>query len=162
MTGQSWESLPFPIVIDSGACAFVLPINWCNRVNLLRAPQSDAQEFFRAANGKKIYNEGQKLVSMMTKEGAMRDMSFTVRSVTQALGSVSQMCKTGHRVVFNPPWEGEGSYIECIATGERMWLEEKGGLYILGAKVAPKHKQTYMMQNGGNECNQDFHWQANP
>ena len=86
MTGRQWESLPFPIVIDSGACASVLPTDWCSHVSLLRTPQSDAKEFFRAANGKKIYNEGQKLVTMMTKEGAVRDMSFTACSVTRALG----------------------------------------------------------------------------
>ena len=25
MTGQNWESLPFPVIIDSGACASVMP-----------------------------------------------------------------------------------------------------------------------------------------
>ena len=47
--------------------------------NLFRTPQSEARGFFRVAHGKKIYNEGQRLVSMMTEEGAMRDMSFIVR-----------------------------------------------------------------------------------
>ena len=108
MTGRQWESLPFPIVIDSGACASVLPTDWCQHIDLLKTPQSEAGEFFRAANGKKIFNEGQRLVSMMTKEGAMRDMNFTVCSVTKALGSVSQMCKAGNRVVFNPPGTPKG------------------------------------------------------
>ena len=158
MTGRQWEQLPFPIVIDSGACASVLPTDWCNHVNLLKTPQSEAKEFFRAANGKKIYNEGQKLITMMTKEGAVRDMNFIVCSVTKALGSVSQMCRAGNRVVFNPPWDPEGSYIENEHTGERLWLEEQGGLYVLHAKVAPQEKQTsniYAMQTG-------FQWQANP
>ena len=88
-----------------------MPTDWCNHVNLVKAPQSEAKEFFRAANGKKIYNEGQKLVSMMTREGAMRDMSFIVCSVTKAQGSVSQMCKAGNKVVFNTPWSSRGSYI---------------------------------------------------
>ena len=69
MTGRQWEPLPFPIVIDSGACASVLPTDWCGHVNLLKTLQSEAKEYFRAANGKKMYNEGQKLVSMMTREG---------------------------------------------------------------------------------------------
>ena len=72
----------------------------------------------------------------------MRDMSFTVCSVTKALGSVSQMCRAGNKVVFNPPWNPEGSYIENEHTGERLWLEEQGGLYVLHAKVAPQDKQT--------------------
>ena len=111
-------------------------------MQLKRTPQPDANEYFRVANGKKIYNEGQKFVSMMAKEGAMRDMSFTVCSVTKALGSVSQMCRAGNRVIFNPPWDPEGSYIENEQTGERLWLEEQGGLYVLHAKVAPQNKQT--------------------
>ena len=158
MTGRQWEPLPFPIVIDSGACASVLPTDWCGHVNLLKTPQSEAKEYFRAANGKKIYNEGQKLVSMMTKEGAMRDMSFTVCSVTKALGSVSQMCRAGNKVVFNPPWSDEGSYIEHEETGERLWLEEQGGLYVLHAKIAPQNKQS------SNLCamKKGFHWQVNP
>ena len=98
---------------------------------------------------------------MMTQEGALRDMKFTVCDVSKALGSVSQMCRSGHKVVFNPPWDQEGSYIEHIDTGERMWLEEQGGLYVLAAKVAPKHRQTSSI-NGVGQWNKDFHWQARP
>ena len=72
----------------------------------------------------------------------MRAMRFTVCDVSKALGSVSQMCKVGHRVVFNPPWSPHGSYIEQVSSGERMWLQEEGGLYVLKTKVAPMHKQT--------------------
>ena len=54
------------------------------------------------------------------------------------------MCKIGHRVVFNPPWDEEGSYIEHTGSGERMWSEEKGGLYILSAKVAPCWEITWI------------------
>ena len=118
MSGRQWEALPYPIVIDSGACASVLPSDWCNHVNLIKTLQSEAQEFFRATNSKKKYNEGKKLVSVMTKESAMRDMNFTICSVTKALGSVSQMCRAGNRIVFNPPWNQEGSYIEHEETGE--------------------------------------------
>ena len=139
-----------------------MPADWCPHVEVTSTPESRAKEFFRAANGHKIYSEGQKVVTMMTREGTKRDMKFTVCDVSKALGSVSQMCQTGHRVVYSPPWEADGSYIEHVETGERMWLEEKGGLYILAAKVAPRHRQTYMMHNGSSKRNQDFHWQANP
>ena len=158
MSGQTWESLPFPIIIDSGACASVMPNDWCSHVNLLRTPQAEASEYFRAANGKNIFNEGKQFVSMMTKEGAMRDMSFTVCAVTKALGSVSQMCKAGNKVVFNPPWHPDGSYIEHEETGERLWLEEQGGLYVLHAKVAPQHRQTSSMYN----VSEGFQWPVNP
>ena len=142
MTGQAWESFPFPIIIDSGACASVMPASWCDHVPLQEIPQSKAGDYYRAANGNKIYHEGEKLISMMIQEGALRDMKFTVCDVSKALGSVSLMCKAGHRVVFNPAWSNQGSYIEHISIGERLWLQEEGGLYILKTKVAPTHRQT--------------------
>ena len=113
------------------------------------APQSKAGDFYRAANGNKIYHEGERTVSMMTQEGSLRDMRFTVCDVAKALGSVSQMCRTGHRVVFNPPWDQNGSYIEHISTGEKMWLKEEGGLYVLRTKVAPANKQTSRWKSEG-------------
>ena len=86
MTGQLWEQLPFPIIIDSGACTPVMPTSWCPHVPTEETPESRAGEFFRAANGQKIFNEGKKTVSFMTKEGVMRDMNFTSCEVSTALG----------------------------------------------------------------------------
>ena len=140
-TGRKWESLPFPVIIDSGACASVMPSGWCRHVSTQKTRQSEAGEYFRAANGNKLYNEGQKFVSMMTREGTWRDMRFTACDVSKALGSVSQMCRAGHTAVFNPPWHEAGSYIEHLDTGEKMWLEEANGLYVFNAKVAPKELQ---------------------
>lgn len=102
MSGKQWEPLPYRIVVDVAVCASVSPTDWCNHVNLIKTPQSGAQELFRVANGKKIYNEGQNFISMLIKEGAMRAMSPIVCSVTKALDSVSHMCRAGNRVVFNP------------------------------------------------------------
>ena len=150
--------MPFPVIVDSGACASVMPTGWCEHVPIRETQQPKSGEFFRAANGQKIHNHGERVVSMMTREGAMRDMSFTVCSVTKALGSVSQMCRAGNRVVFNPLWHPEASYIEHEGTGERLWLEEQGGLYVLQAKVAPQHRQTSNVKAG----NAGFHWQVNP
>ena len=89
----------------------------------------------------------------------MRDMRFTVCPVTKALGSVSQMCRSGHKAVFNPPWEPEGSYIEHMEIGDRLWMEEQNGLYILNTKVAPTSRQTTSYWNSSN---QGFQRPANP
>ena len=97
---------------------------------------------------------------MMAREGAMRDMKFTICDVSKALGSVSQMCRAGHRVMFNPPWDPEGSCIQHIESGEKMWLEEHNGLYMLNTRVAPAHKQSANKVKQKN--NQDFRWQVNP
>ena len=90
-----------------------MPTNWCPHVPVVETTESRG-EFFRAANGQKIFNEGSKIVSLMTKEGVKRDMKFTSCELVKTLGSVSQICRAGHRVVFNPEWSEEGSYIEHL------------------------------------------------
>ena len=47
--------------------------------------------------------------------------------VNKALLSVKKVVATGNRVVF----EEEGAYIEDRSTGEKMWLKEEGGMYLL-------------------------------
>ena len=60
MNGEQWEPLPFPIIIDSGACTSVMPTAWCQHVPIYETKGSRAGEFFKAANGDKIYKEGRK------------------------------------------------------------------------------------------------------
>ena len=81
------------------------------------------------------------MVTMMKQAGYKRNMAFTSCDVKKALGSVSAICKQEHRVVFNPPNDPEGSYIQHLEGGERMYLKESDGLYLLDTKVAPRHKQ---------------------
>ena len=51
MSGDHWESLPYPIIIDSGACASVIPTSWCKHIPVEEAEKSKAIDFFRAENG---------------------------------------------------------------------------------------------------------------
>ena len=134
MTGPKWESLPYPIIIDSGPCASVMPTGWCEHVPLRETAQSQAGECFRAANGQNIHNHGEKALSMITKEGAMRDMRFTICDVSKALGSVSQMCRAGHKVAFNPPWDPAGSYIYNISRQERRCGSKNKMAYMSRAR----------------------------
>ena len=48
-------------------------------------------------------------------------------AVNKALLSVSRMVQAGNRVVF----EEQGSYLEDLHSGEKMYMYEKGGLYKL-------------------------------
>ena len=80
-------------------------------------------------------------------------MNFTVCDVAKALGFVSQMCRAGHTGVFNPPWHEDGSYIEHLDTGERMWMEEANGFYVLSTKVAPKQWQTTTRSGFARQAN---------
>ena len=47
--------------------------------------------------------------------------------VSQALLSVRELTRRNNRVVFDE----EGSYIEDKMTGEKMWLKEVNGMYML-------------------------------
>ena len=50
-----------------------------------------------------------------------------VTQVRKSLMSVSKVCDTGHRVVF----ERSGGYIEHEASGQRTKFERIGGVYSL-------------------------------
>ena len=120
MAGDTWESLPYPVIIDSGAAASVLPERWCGHIKTVPTEASRNGEHYTAANGGKIFNRGEKTGTMMSREGHLRNMRFTSCDVKRALGSVSSICRQGHTVVFNAPDHPDGSYIYHIASGERM------------------------------------------
>ena len=117
MSGQSWEPLLFPVIIDSGLSSSTLPRDWCKHVKMWQTNESRGGQTFTAANGDEIPNLGRKAVTLMTKEGSVRDMKFEVCNVTRALGSLSQICKAGHEIVFNPPGDPQGNFIQHLETG---------------------------------------------
>ena len=130
MIGQKWEILLCPVVVDSGASASAMPETWRSHAPTTPTKESEQGECFRAANGNKIYNQGQKIVTMTTQEGTHRDMRFTICDGSKALVSVSQMCRSGNKVVFNLFWDPEGSCIQHVNIGERLWLREGNLLNI--------------------------------
>lgn len=103
MTRKGWEPVPFPIIIDSGASSSILPKDWCGHVKVWQTAGSRRGEPFTVANGEEIPNLGRKAVTLMFKDQSIRDMRFEVCNVTRALGSVSQICKVGHKVISTPP-----------------------------------------------------------
>ena len=138
-----WESLPQPIIIDSGASTSVLPLSWCAHVQTKETEASRRGEHYTAANGGKIYNKGEKVVTMMSREGHLRNMKFTSCDVERALGSVSAICRQGNTVVFNAPDHPDGSYIYNLHSGERMELQHKDGVFVLDTRVAPSNRQLH-------------------
>ena len=60
MRGQKREQLQLPAIINSGACASVTPTAWCPHAPVMPTKQSESGEYFRAANGEKIFNRGHK------------------------------------------------------------------------------------------------------
>ena len=138
---DSWERLPHPIIIDSGASTSVMPLSWCAHTETRPTEASEKAQHFTAANGGKIYNMGEKVVTMMSREGHKRNMKFTSCGVERALGSVSSICSQGHTVVFHSADHPDGSCILNLTTREKMYMTRKEGAYVLDTKIAPKFKQ---------------------
>ena len=123
-----------------------MPINWCAHIDARETEDSKKGQHDTAANGGKIFNEGEKMARMMSKEGMLMNMRFAACKVERALGSVSAICKQGHTIVFNGPEHPDGSYIQNLSTGEKIHLQHKDGVFVLDTRVAPKDKQPFTGQ----------------
>ena len=54
-------------------------------------------------------------------------MTLQVADVNQGLLSASKAMKAGNRIVF----DADGSYIESKRNGDKTWMREKNGMFIL-------------------------------
>ena len=93
---------------------------------------------YTGADGSPIPNLGERTVDAVLENGQHTKMNFQVCPVTKALGSVSKMVKNGHRVVFDDPESGEGSFIQDKRTGQRTDLWQENGVFVLDVWVKPK------------------------
>ena len=59
--------------------------------------------------------------------------------MNKALLSVKKMVAAGNRVVFDP----EGSYIDDRQSGERMWMTEEDGMYMLTMWVKRENRALF-------------------
>ena len=90
---------------------------------------------YEVANGQRIPNLGEKLfVGASHEEGRLCQIKAQVCDVSKPLMSVSRLVKAGHSVVFGP----EAAYIQDGTTGERMSLQESGGMFTLKMWVQNK------------------------
>ena len=80
-------------------------------------------------------NKGQKTFAAVTDFGVPKQITASVTDVDAPLLSVAQIVRAGSAVVFHR----EGSYVQD-EHGERIPLEQKGGLYTL--KMWVPHEQT--------------------
>ena len=140
--GGQWEMLPRGITIDSGAAETVLPKNWCTKIPLRESEASRKNTYYLAANGQKIFNEGERNVTFATSTGSLCAMNFQVCDVTKPLGSVSKICAKGNRVVFDDDFP----YIESKSSGERLPLQQRNGVYVLDVWTAPLQTSVFSGQ----------------
>ena len=145
---DDWAELPTPLVIDSGAAESVLPVDWCQNYAIKESAGQRAGVTYTAADGNALYNKGEKTLLLSSLDGSdWRKMTFQCTDVNKALGSVSQIVRNGSKVVF----DSEGSYILDKPSGAKLWLEERNGVFVLPAYVAPNRINAQISSDFGRQ-----------
>ena len=124
MQGE-WQELE--MAVDSGATETVVGEDMLTDIDTKPGAASRKGVQYEVANGVRIPNLGEKKFMAVAEEGIARNMTAQVCDVNKALLSVKKVVAAGNRVVF----DSDGAFIEDKATGERMWMKEENGMYML-------------------------------
>ena len=120
------------LTIDSGAAEHVIGPRTLPQVPVQASEGSKKGVCYVTANGMKMANQGEQVVSATTGSGQSCRFKLQVTNVHRPLMSVSRICDTGHRVVF----EAKGGYIQSVTTGEKVQFRRDNNVYRLGVSVA--------------------------
>ena len=123
-TGE-WEEIE--MAVDSGASESVTNEGELKSVKVTEGDAKKRGVMYEVADGTLIPNLGEKDFIAVGESGSMRQMKLQVCDVNKSLLSVRRITQAGNRVVLE---DGSG-YIEDLTTGEKMWLAEKEGMYVL-------------------------------
>ena len=118
------------VMVDSGASESVMPAGWFEDYQLMDGGIKGVE--FASADGGTITILGERKLALDLADGTTKGFTFQVGDkATRPLGSVHRIVQKGNRVVFS----ASGSYIENEQTGERIWMRESQGVYVLDAQV---------------------------
>ena len=121
----TWEEIE--LAVDSGATETVIGENILKSIDLTEGMAYKRGVKYEVANGIRIPNLGEKKFIGVTENGMAREITAQVCEVNKPLLSVSKIVAAGNRVVFDP----DGSYIEDTESGEKVWLTNQGGMYMI-------------------------------
>ena len=93
-----WELIES--VVDSGAVGHVMSRHVAPQVAIQDTVLSRKGGYYLAANGTKIYNEGQKSIQGFTENGKGIQMTYQVADVKSALNAVGKICDAGQIAMF--------------------------------------------------------------
>ena len=82
---------------------------------------------YEVADGTLLPNLGEKRIEVIAEGGVRRKMVAQVCGVNKALLSVRRVTAAGNTVVFRK----DHGYIEEDKTGEKIWMKEKDGMYVV-------------------------------
>ena len=118
--------------MDSGAAESVAPPEAGSMFPIIETQAAKDGMYYISATGDRVYNEGERRVTVTMPEGHRQSMMYQVADVNKVLASVSRICEGGHdRVVF----EKGNNYIENLKTGRRTHMREHNGVYIIEAWI---------------------------
>jgi hypothetical protein len=117
------------ITIDSGAGVSVWPAHLKSHGQPV---EGGIKTRLEAANGTPIRQYGRKKIPFEVVETKRNGaMEFVVTDVTKPLAAVSAIVEAGNKVIFSKA----GSYIENVATGERVNLKCERGTYSMDVQI---------------------------
>lgn len=119
-----WECVE--MAVDSGATETVIGEHMVTAVKTTEEPASRRGVAYEIANGDTIPNHGEKHFVVESEEGTRKTITAQVADVNKGLLSVRKIVAAGIEVVFDTH-----SYIEDKCIGERMWLTDAQGMYML-------------------------------
>ena len=144
ISNNEWEYIEF--ILDSGATTTVIPLHVGKEYDVLPSDASKAGVMYEIADGTEIPNLGEKLMPVVTAEGAWKGLRAQVADVSKALQSVRSLVRSGHVVVFGDGEDGSESYIVNKFTGECTAVKDDGVNYLLGLHIAPRSESGFVRQ----------------
>ena len=120
-----WEEIE--LAVDSGASETVIGTNMAESADLVEGKEFRAKIEYEMADGQRVPNLGEKSFVVVDDDGLRRSMKAQVCDISKGLLSVSRVVNAGNTVVFSP----KENYIQDGVTGERMWITERRGMYLL-------------------------------
>ena len=133
------------ITVDSGASRNVWPKQ---RKEGGKISEAAGNPKLMAANGTAIPISGEKVVKF-ANNGRKCAMKFLVTTVKKPLAAVSTIVDEGNVVVFGPG--KDDSFIQCIATGDRIPMRRKRGTYVIDADFAAGATAKKMPKDDGGQ-----------
>ena len=127
------------VTVDSGASKSV----WPSSKGGVKRSKLKKPVRLAAANGTEIAVMGEAELEFV-RAGRTCSMKFLDANVKRPLASVSAIIDQGNRVVFDP-YE---SYVENVATGQRLPMVRKRGVFVMELQTEAKKKKNVKKENG--------------
>ena len=123
-------------VLDSGATDSCAPDAMCVEVKSKASEGSRRGQMYTAAGGKKLANQGEKDICMITPYGQPVMTNWQTVDITRPLSSVRQIYLHGNRVVFG----AQGGVIQHLETGQETHFGIEDNVYVLDLWLPPTQK----------------------